>query len=143
MPAPTPIDTSPAIQGDLRQPAPRMLFIDNLRWSMIILVIGMHAADTYSPMGNWYFTDRTPLSRPVLLTFAAWQMYLQVNPRTLHYHMRAAFLLQPLPHPHQLCWNRTKLPHFRRGVLRGRPRHRAHGQHLHAHINGRTPFDYR
>lgn len=55
----------------------RLLFIDNLRWSMILLVISMHAADTYSPLGNWYFTDRTPLSRPVLLFFAAWQTYLQ------------------------------------------------------------------
>lgn len=55
----------------------QMLFIDNLRWTMIILVISMHAADTYSPLGNWYFTDRTPLSPPTLLFFAAWQMYLQ------------------------------------------------------------------
>jgi hypothetical protein len=57
--------------------APRLLFIDNLRWSMILLVISMHAADTYSPLGNWYFTDRTPLALPTLLVFAAWQMYLQ------------------------------------------------------------------
>jgi glucans biosynthesis protein C len=58
-------------------PAPRLLFIDNLRWSMILLVISMHAADTYSPLGSWYYTDRTPISTPVLLTFAAWQMFLQ------------------------------------------------------------------
>jgi fucose 4-O-acetylase-like acetyltransferase len=56
---------------------PRVLFIDNLRWTMIILVISMHAADTYSPLGNWYFEDRRPLSAAALLTFAAWQMYLQ------------------------------------------------------------------
>lgn len=56
---------------------PRMLFIDNLRWTMIIFVISMHAADTYSPLGNWYFEDRRPLSAAALLTFAAWQMYLQ------------------------------------------------------------------
>jgi len=55
----------------------RMLFIDNVRWTMILLVISMHAADTYSPLGSWYFTDRKPISTPVLLTFAAWQMYLQ------------------------------------------------------------------
>lgn len=55
----------------------RLLFIDNLRWLMIILVISMHTADTYSPLGNWYFTDRTKLSLPVLFTFAAWQMFLQ------------------------------------------------------------------
>src|SRR5580698_997783 len=57
--------------------ATRLLYLDNLRWSMIILVISMHAADTYSPLGSWYFTDRTPISKPVLLTFAAWQMFLQ------------------------------------------------------------------
>ena len=65
-------------QSSSDQPShPRMLFIDNLRWTMIILVISMHAADTYSPLGNWYFEDRRPLSAAALLTFAAWQMYLQ------------------------------------------------------------------
>jgi Acyltransferase family len=54
-----------------------MLFIDNLRWTTIILVISMHAADTFSPLGSWYFVDRRPLSPAALLTFAAWQMYLQ------------------------------------------------------------------
>lgn len=57
--------------------APRVHYVDNLRWVLVILVISMHAADTYSPFGNWYFVDRTPLSMPVLLFFAAWQMFLQ------------------------------------------------------------------
>src|ERR1700754_4295690 len=40
-------------------PSPkRLLFIDNIRWSMIILVLSMHASDTYSPFGNWYYVDR-------------------------------------------------------------------------------------
>jgi len=56
---------------------PRLLYIDNLRWAMIVLVISMHAADTYSRLGNWYYVDRKPLSTASLLTFAAWQMYLQ------------------------------------------------------------------
>lgn len=54
-----------------------LFFVDNLRWIMIILVISMHAADTYSPLGNWYLVDRTKLGMPPLLVFAAWQMYLQ------------------------------------------------------------------
>jgi fucose 4-O-acetylase-like acetyltransferase len=44
---------------------------------VIILVITMHATDTYSPLGNWYFVDRTQLGLPTLLIFAARQMYLQ------------------------------------------------------------------
>jgi hypothetical protein len=40
----------------------RLLFIDNIRWSIIILVLSMRASDTYSPFGNWYYTDRPPLS---------------------------------------------------------------------------------
>ncbi len=60
-----------------RPAAHRLLFIDNIRWVMILLVVSMHAADTYSPLGSWYFVDRTPLSPSAVLTFAAWQMYLQ------------------------------------------------------------------
>jgi glucans biosynthesis protein C len=44
---------------------------------MILLVISMHSADTYSPLGNWYFVDRKPLSPVALFTFAVWQNYLQ------------------------------------------------------------------
>lgn len=55
----------------------RVAFVDNIRWTMIILVISMHAADTYSPLGNWYFVQRPPIGHLTLLTFAAWQMYLQ------------------------------------------------------------------
>lgn len=57
--------------------AARLLYIDNLRWTMILLVISMHAADTYSPFGNWYFVDREPASTATILAFGAWQMYLQ------------------------------------------------------------------
>jgi glucans biosynthesis protein C len=67
-------DGKPPSETTSRQ---RLFFIDNLRWTMIILVISMHAADTYSPLGNWYYTDRRPVSTPELLFFAAWQMYLQ------------------------------------------------------------------
>jgi glucan biosynthesis protein C len=65
------------IEQDLAQSVGRQLFIDNLRWTTIILVISMHAADTYSPLGNWYFVDRRPISVPTFVFFAAWQMYLQ------------------------------------------------------------------
>lgn len=37
----------------------------------------MHAADTYSSLGNWYFADKIALPPSELLTFAAWQTFLQ------------------------------------------------------------------
>ncbi|MBV9644134.1 MAG: acyltransferase, partial [Verrucomicrobia bacterium] len=75
----TPLNLQPRQRADagVSGSATRILFIDNLRWTMIILVVSMHAADTYSPLGNWYFVDRRPLSTGSLLFFAAWQMYLQ------------------------------------------------------------------
>ena len=41
------------------RPTPhRLLYIDNLRWSAISMVVVMHAAVTYSPFGSWYYRDR-------------------------------------------------------------------------------------
>src|SRR6202030_514984 len=55
----------------------RLLFIDNIRWSMIILVLSMHACDTYSPFGNWYYVDRTPSGLATKLFFGIYQSFLQ------------------------------------------------------------------
>ena len=61
-----------------RTPAPaRLVFIDNLRWVMIVLVITMHAAVTYSNMGRWYYTEEAPLSLGSRLFFATYQVWLQ------------------------------------------------------------------
>src|SRR5260221_14395741 len=56
---------------------PRLLFIDNIRWSMIVLVLSMHACDTYSPFGNWYYVDRQPAGLGIKLFFGAYQSFLQ------------------------------------------------------------------
>src|SRR5258708_31898059 len=56
--------------------ASRLLFIDNIRWSMIILVLSMHASDTYSPFGNWYYCDRQNTSRGTALFFGVYQRFL-------------------------------------------------------------------
>jgi len=58
-------------------PTGRLPFIDNLRWVMIVLVVSMHSAVTYSHMGGWYYKeDPTP---PPLMTlgFATYQVFLQ------------------------------------------------------------------
>ncbi len=35
----------------------RLLFIDNIRWMLIVLVICHHAGVTYSHLGGWYYLD--------------------------------------------------------------------------------------
>jgi glucans biosynthesis protein C len=56
----------------------RMAFIDNLRWVMIVLVISMHAAVTYSHMGGWYFMeDPVPKNLGTRFFFGYYQMGLQ------------------------------------------------------------------
>jgi fucose 4-O-acetylase-like acetyltransferase len=56
---------------------PRLQFIDNLRWVMIVLVVSMHAAVTYSHLGSWYFMEDPQPPQAVLVLFAAYQMFLQ------------------------------------------------------------------
>ena len=55
--------------------ASRLLFIDNIRWSMIILVLSMHASDTYSPFGNWYYVDRQKAGLGTALFFGVYQSF--------------------------------------------------------------------
>lgn len=59
------------------QPPARLEFIDNLRWVMILLVISMHAAVTYSHLGSWYFMEDPKPGLGVTAFFAAYQMFLQ------------------------------------------------------------------
>lgn len=58
-------------------PSERLVYLDNIRWTMIILVLSMHASDTYSPFGNWYFTDRGEAGPGTILTFGIYQSVLQ------------------------------------------------------------------
>ena len=69
----------------------RLPFIDNIRWSIILMVLSMHASDTYSPFGNWYYTDRPPLSLGERVFFATWQSWLQAFFMALLFFIAACF----------------------------------------------------
>jgi peptidoglycan/LPS O-acetylase OafA/YrhL len=56
---------------------PRLEFIDNLRWLMILLVISQHAAVTYSHLGSWYFMEDPKPGLGTTVFFATYQAYLQ------------------------------------------------------------------
>jgi glucan biosynthesis protein C len=55
----------------------RLDFIDNLRWVMIMLVVSMHAAVTYSHVGSWYFMEDPKPGQLMTAIFATYQMFLQ------------------------------------------------------------------
>ncbi|HEX9513264.1 MAG TPA: acyltransferase family protein [Puia sp.] len=55
----------------------RLLYIDNLRWVMIMLVVSMHAAVTYSHLGSWYYMEDTPVSLAGQGIFGTYQAFLQ------------------------------------------------------------------
>lgn len=55
----------------------RLDYIDNLRWAMIALVVGLHSAVTYSHIGSWYYNapqEPSPLAR---LFFLVFEVHLQ------------------------------------------------------------------
>lgn len=55
-------------------PANRLAYIDNLRWSIILLVLAVHSAIPFSHIGPWYVYDPRPVdptSDYVFLTFEA------------------------------------------------------------------------
>jgi glucans biosynthesis protein C len=71
------ITTTPTPETRAGAPAAaaRLPFIDNLRWMMILLVISMHAAVTYSSQGLWYYTEPTRLNRLEQLLFFTYEFF--------------------------------------------------------------------
>jgi fucose 4-O-acetylase-like acetyltransferase len=55
----------------------RLLYIDNLRWVMIMLVVSMHAAVTYSHLGSWYYMEDRPVGTTDSFVFGTYQVTLQ------------------------------------------------------------------
>ena len=80
--------------GYTAKSATRLLFVDNIRWTMVILVLTMHATDTYSPFGNWYYTDRADSSLGTLVFFAIYQSFLQAFFMGLLFFVSGYFTMQ-------------------------------------------------
>jgi|WetSurMetagenome_2_1015567.scaffolds.fasta_scaffold35005_3 glucans biosynthesis protein C len=56
---------------------PRLYFIDNLRWLMIILVVLMHVNVTYSMLGGWYYIEKSKLDLFQSLYFGMYGSFVQ------------------------------------------------------------------
>jgi glucan biosynthesis protein C len=72
---PTPA-TAASAKTPGKSPA-RLFYIDNLRWVMIMLVVSMHAACTYSHLGSWYYMEDGTVSVAETGIFATYQATLQ------------------------------------------------------------------
>lgn len=69
---------APGMQAAPARPAAaRLIFIDNIRWVMIMLVLSMHAAVTYSGHGSWYVEEPAKLGFAQEFTFVTFQVFLQ------------------------------------------------------------------
>lgn len=55
----------------------RLSYVDNLRSAMIVLVVAMHAAVTYSHFGGWYYNAPTEPGMIEKLFFGLFQSHLQ------------------------------------------------------------------
>ena len=56
---------------------PRLYFIDNLRWLMIIFVVLMHVNVTYSMFGGWYYIEKTKLDMFQTIYFGMYGSFTQ------------------------------------------------------------------
>jgi len=55
----------------------RLDYIDNLRWVMIALVVGLHAAVTYSHIGSWYYNAPERPGPGLAAAFLVFEFHLQ------------------------------------------------------------------
>lgn len=71
---------------DATKPA-RLYFVDNIRWLIIVQVVVVHAAVTYSNMGDWYYIEPAKLGVLSSLVFGIFQSFTQA------YFMGLLFLI--------------------------------------------------
>ncbi len=56
---------------------PRLDWIDNLRWLVIVLVVLVHVAVTYSGLGSWYYHEEARLDVASQIVFFAFELFSQ------------------------------------------------------------------
>lgn len=56
---------------------PRLAYLDNLKWLLVILVVFVHAAVTYSGVGGWYYVENKSPDTLTFLTVVPFQSFTQ------------------------------------------------------------------
>jgi glucans biosynthesis protein C len=73
-------------------PKKRIAYLDNLKALMIIFVVIMHTAVTYSGVGSWYYVEKTNLPTLTLYSFIFFQSFLQAFFMSLLFLISGYFL---------------------------------------------------
>jgi glucan biosynthesis protein C len=55
----------------------RLAFVDNIRWTVIAMVVLMHACVTYSGVGSWFYVERSTLDIGSMLVYYVYQTFSQ------------------------------------------------------------------
>jgi glucans biosynthesis protein C len=56
---------------------PRMAYIDNLRWTVIAMVVLVHACVTYSGIGSWFYKEPAAQDIAARIVFALYETFSQ------------------------------------------------------------------
>ncbi len=56
---------------------PRLAWIDNLRWLVIVMVVLIHVCATYSGLGSWYYHEEARLDMASQIVFYAYEIFSQ------------------------------------------------------------------
>ena len=83
------MSTIPSAAVGARQ---RMAWVDNIRWTVIIMVVLVHACVTYSGLGSWYYKEPGALAMGAKLVFWMYSIFSQAFFMGLLFFVAAAFV---------------------------------------------------
>ena len=71
---------------------PRLAYIDNIRWTVIAMVVLVHACVTYSGLGSWYYKEPAVLDLGAKLVFWMYSIFSQAFFMGLLFFVAATFM---------------------------------------------------
>jgi glucan biosynthesis protein C len=71
---------------------PRLAYIDNIRWTVIAMVVLVHACVTYSGLGSWYYKEPAVLDLGARLVFWMYSIFSQAFFMGLLFFVAAVFI---------------------------------------------------
>jgi glucans biosynthesis protein C len=71
---------------------PRWAYIDNLRWTVIAMVVLVHACVTYSGLGSWFYKEPVSLDIGARLVFALYETFSQAFFMGILFFVAAVFV---------------------------------------------------